>query len=692
MFWLDATNSATIEQGYTTIGATILGPEDGRVASDAARALLASLTEEWLLLVDGADDANAMSGFWPPGQSGDILYTSRNPVLKDLRPDAVCEVSGLEDHAAVELLLDAARLKPASREDTRLASAIVSDLGNLALAVDQAGAYIARGECRIQNFRDTFAHHRASLLSVDAYSRATADKRAVYTTWELSYSAIQRKANGAPWRDLQAEVARNAIQLLNMLSYFHYENITEDIFKRAAENPDRGLSYPMDVDPHRLLAGDEDLPHSLLALDSSKQWDALPLRKCVSLLHSYSLLWIDHSSGTMSMHRLVHQWAFDRQPPDSRHESLRSGAATLAGSVRTSGSKEDYAISRDLLPHVVALFRQAAIDNADPLRNAYQMKPVSTVLNDNGRWSEAAAIRRRTVDINKRFLGSENEETLQSMTSLAATLREQGQYAEAELWARVAFNIQKKVLGAEDPDKLYTMEVLASAIALQGQAAEAEVLLRQVLGIKKRVLGPEHRKTLNTMQGLAVVLESLDRAAEAEALNRQVHDVRRKVLGPEHPVTLSILGNLAGVISQQKRYAEAEALSRQAYESMRKVWGPEHPETLRAMGGLALAVAYQERPVEAEALMREGYETLRKVLGPEHPATLRSMEHLAWVIRKEVKAAVADELCRAASDIRNRLLGPADCRNHQWLSSFSVCLVYIVLFVFLVSLSLWNYD
>jgi hypothetical protein len=180
---LDATNTATIEQSYTAIGTTILGPGGGRVASDAARGLLASLTEEWLLLVDGADVANAMSGLWPPGQNGNMLYTSRNPVLKDLRPDTVCEVSGLEDDAAVELLLDAARLTPAVRESTQLAQQIVSDLGHLALAVDQAGALITWGECRIQDFRETFARHCASLLSVDAYNRATADKQAVYTTW-----------------------------------------------------------------------------------------------------------------------------------------------------------------------------------------------------------------------------------------------------------------------------------------------------------------------------------------------------------------------------------------------------------------------------------------------------------------------------------------------------------------------------
>ncbi len=67
------------------------------------------------------------------------------------------------------------------------------------------------------------------MLSVDAYNKAMANKQAVYTTCELSYLAIQHIANGAPRHNLQVEVASNTIQLLNMLPYFHYENIRVDI-------------------------------------------------------------------------------------------------------------------------------------------------------------------------------------------------------------------------------------------------------------------------------------------------------------------------------------------------------------------------------------------------------------------------------------------------------------------------------
>ncbi len=368
VFWLDATNQSTIVQSYKEIAAEIRGAgDDEPMDDDAARALLASLREEWLLLVDGADDVDAMSGLWPPGRHGNILYTSRNPVLKELSPDTVCEVAELEKDEAVELLLDAARLRTyASDEVMRLAEDIVDELGSLALAVNQAGAFMALGECRIHDFLETFKKRRAQLFSVNAYKDASTYEQAVYATWELSYSAIQRKSSSRARRTSEAKVAENAIQLLNMLAFFHYENVTEDTFRRAAEYKLRTYRYPSEVDPYGELAHGVNLPENLLQLDRDGKWNSQHYRQSSRLLGSYSLLSVSPLSGSLSMHRLVHGWAFDRQLPNARLAHLRSSAATLACSVGGIPSSNTHASLRDLAPHVAALHQRALDDGLDP--------------------------------------------------------------------------------------------------------------------------------------------------------------------------------------------------------------------------------------------------------------------------------------------------------------------------------------
>jgi hypothetical protein len=49
-----------------------------------ALALLATLDKKWFLLVDGTDELEALSGLWPLGHSGDVLYTSQNEHLRSL--------------------------------------------------------------------------------------------------------------------------------------------------------------------------------------------------------------------------------------------------------------------------------------------------------------------------------------------------------------------------------------------------------------------------------------------------------------------------------------------------------------------------------------------------------------------------------------------------------------------------------
>jgi hypothetical protein len=193
----------------------------------AAQALLASLDEAWLLLVDRADEVEDVSGLWPPGQYGDILYTSRNPMLKTFSPDAVCKVPELEEDKAIKLLLDTACLRPPSDKVMQLASEIIMEFGLLALAVDQACTYMAVCKSCIYDFLDTFKYYRARLLRRDTCMGAASYKRAMYAPWDMSYAAILQRVRKVFHGH---QVARHAICLLMMLAYFHHEDVIKEMF------------------------------------------------------------------------------------------------------------------------------------------------------------------------------------------------------------------------------------------------------------------------------------------------------------------------------------------------------------------------------------------------------------------------------------------------------------------------------
>jgi hypothetical protein len=84
--------------------------------------------------------------------------------------------------------------------------------------------------------------------------------------------------------------------------------------------------------------------------------------------------------------------------------------------------------------------------------------------------------------------------------NLAESLRQQGKYAEAEALYRQTVQLQETVLGKDHPDTLGSMTGLASSLRQQGKYVEAEAIHRQVLQLQETVLRKDHPDTLRSIK------------------------------------------------------------------------------------------------------------------------------------------------------------------------------------------------
>ena len=192
------------------------------------------------------DNADALSpaeleGYFPPGQRGNILITSRNASMQCLTsPENSLEVREMEEAEAILLLLKASCLGVSSIDFKAEASSIVKELCCLPLAVDQAGAFIASGACNIGEYLDKYLHHRETLLSHSEFTGASKYNKSVYGTWELSYKEIQKRAGSGDFH--KARAADSALFLLALFPFWHYESISEEIFSYAATQKNQRMS------------------------------------------------------------------------------------------------------------------------------------------------------------------------------------------------------------------------------------------------------------------------------------------------------------------------------------------------------------------------------------------------------------------------------------------------------------------
>jgi eukaryotic-like serine/threonine-protein kinase len=90
-------------------------------------------------------------------------------------------------------------------------------------------------------------------------------------------------------------------------------------------------------------------------------------------------------------------------------------------------------------------------------------------------------------------LGPDNPPTLLTMEGLDVICEKEGKYAQAEALDRETLEVERRVLGADHPYTLGAMSNLARIFDAQGKYAEAEALYKRTLETDQRVVGAGKR-------------------------------------------------------------------------------------------------------------------------------------------------------------------------------------------------------
>lgn len=162
--------------------ATELGIEEG-ARSDPARAALAVRARlgrrgRWLLLFDGVREPKEVDAYLPAvTQGGHVIVTSQNPLW---RGQTTVSVRGLDRAESVRFLL-----QRTGEADAEAADALAEELGDLPLALAQAGAYIEETGRPLAEYLALFRQRPAALLE-----RPLSFPMKVATAWEDSLAAV----------------------------------------------------------------------------------------------------------------------------------------------------------------------------------------------------------------------------------------------------------------------------------------------------------------------------------------------------------------------------------------------------------------------------------------------------------------------------------------------------------------------
>lgn len=315
--------------GFSDVTSLLLhGPIPPRTMQGAIRSLKSWLGKKsnsrWLIVFDNYDNIDEFNieDYIPNADHSRILITSRRPDLQR-SVDKAFDISGLDDAAALQLLLSGNRMYKADDTPTcPSVQAVLRKLCNFPLAIVQANAYINNRRLSMDDFLQQYEQQFIRPMSQKPRGPWNYDQ-VVNTTWEVSLSAIQAE------NKLAAETMFTCSLLGNT-------NILPEWMQ---------ICIPGIVDCKYPPCAPRRRP--IRATLTPKVYQ---MQDCFELLASYCLIHQQWKDGHFWIHPVVHKWAWSVQSFDDR--SRRSINVLRAFLKNRDSRQETNVYIRNILPHI----------------------------------------------------------------------------------------------------------------------------------------------------------------------------------------------------------------------------------------------------------------------------------------------------------------------------------------------------
>ncbi|RDW57476.1 hypothetical protein BP6252_13736 [Coleophoma cylindrospora] len=605
IFWIDASNDTTATNSFKTLAAECHIKND---SPDGVKHWLANSKQPWLLIIDNADDVNFdYSTYIPSGDMGAVLITSRNIHCKPYNNTGYELLDALDEEESTSLLFKTAEIDPDERVDlSQKAKEVARLLGYHALALTHAGAYIRNGICDLHEYADKFRTKYNELLRYEIKQNSPTH-HTVYATFEISATKIMEASSSD-------QIAVDALELLKLLAFLHYNDVPELMLQRAwakATLIQKRIRKDLDDKIEYLSPWHVSLLPDFMRPTRSEDSVRTSTRLAIDRLQSYSLLSFNKKRKTLSMHPLVHTWAKARLEREIRLASWTATSSVIALSIKDTGDEELLQHSDmfwpQLKPHLNSWFEiQTENDfhlevSTSNFQVLFHFCWLFYGVRDDLRAESLAKLINSELNKNDQYMIL-NTAGFSKLEAQIYTCH--GRYQNSIETLEKVFNLRDADLDPEHPDRLASQHELARAYMGVGKHQKAVEILEEVVTIIERVLDPEHPSRLACQHELARAYMGVGKHQKAVKILEEVVTIRKRVLDPEHPDRLASQHTLAGAYMGVGKHQKAVEILEEVVTIGERVLDPEHPHRLASQHELAVAKA----PKSSGNLRRSGHD------------------------------------------------------------------------------------
>ena len=553
----------------------------------------------WLLIFDNADQPEDFREYIPNGP-GDVLITSRNPAWQATIDTIQVDVFSRPE--SKDFLSKRAPTQLTEPDADRLAE----KLGDLPLALDQAGAMLAETGMPVDEYIGLL---NEQITKIMAEGRSAEYPMSVTAAWAISVAKVRQQLPQAQ-------------ELLRCCAFFGPDPIPRDVFRRGTQVTGTQVS-------------------DLMA-------DPILLARAIRQLGRYALVTI--GGRTLSVHRLVQALLRDELSEQERARHRHDVHKILAAAITADPADDrQWPRYRELLPHVTSEATGMA-ECRDPAVRAFVLK-MMRYLYLSGDVTSCQALTKRFIDQWTADSGPDDPSVLAAQRYYGDVLRQLGRYPEAYEFVEATLGAARKVLGERDRVTLALRNGFGADLRARGDFAAALTLDEETRKLHEEVFGRTDPQTLRTISNLAIDYGLNNDYRTARQLCQSAYQVMSEAtIGVSATEVLISWYTLAWALRLEGKYTEARDVGEEAWDYGRERLGPDHFATLRTAIGLSIALR-RIAPAREEAMQIARYtsEQCEKRFGEGHPDTMAASINLTNVQR--VNGLLDDALALAENTV-----------------------------------------
>jgi tetratricopeptide (TPR) repeat protein len=637
-----------------------------------ARDQLASLDEITLLILDNCDDPRTnFSRYIPNSPRISVILTTRlfdagkyaTPDLQHYSRKHFLRLTGLDEESAVALVLEASEVQECDVKSDQQARHIAEVLDYHPLALVVASSLIQSTTYSLEEYAEALASQftRSELLKTESEQ---ATYRKVSATFEVSADTLVRLATTDP-------SAHNALVLLEILGFFHRQDVSEDIFVRAWDCAEEVSSHSVDKDwPSEDLTSWHVTQSQYLAVSGTSEEKKRAFRRCRAHLIKLSLVSVDITGYVISLHSLVHTWARERAPHPVEAWTAAASILSLSAMDRRSWQ----AFTPTLVKHMEACSTSSNASTPSSLEVckiwyafAWQMdfarspgamellqyvttelsdredgegllvnsqRLLGRIYTDEGQVRRAIELLEHVVSVHEK-LSDDHHDRVASQRELAKAYEANNQIPRAIEILEHVVKVEEK-LADEHPNRLSSQHALAGAYSNNGQISRAIEILEHVVRIEEK-RADEHPNRLSYQHALANAYTEDGQISRAIEILEHVVKVEEK-LADDHHDRLSSQHALANAYTEDGQISRAIEILEHVVKVQEKL-AYDHPSRITPQHNLAIAYWESGRKIEAECIFRHVVAIQQKSLRADHPKLLNSERWLAKIVRHKTRAS-----------------------------------------------------